>query len=90
MQEHIATVGSPVSEKHEVVDLLLSLPPSYDSLVNSLQLVQQGLTTPLETGNYLEQNEGMAVDITDCEGVIGSLIYHAMWEHSQRLLLLSE
>ena len=67
MQEHInkhkmliqdlAAVGSHVPEQRQVMELILSLPPSYDPLVNSLQLVQEGLTMKLLTGQLLLEEQ---------------------------------
>ena len=63
MQEHInkhkmlaqdlASIGPPVNEDRQVMELILSQPPSYDSLVNSLQLVEKGLTMKLLTSQLL-------------------------------------
>jgi len=41
--QDLAAIGSPVPEDRQVMELILSLPQSYDSLVNSLQLAQNGL-----------------------------------------------
>jgi len=67
MQEHInkhkvlvqdlAAIGNPVPEERQVMELILSLPPSYDSLVNSLQLVQEGLTMKLLTSQLLLEEQ---------------------------------
>jgi len=67
MQEHInkhkmlvqdlAAIGSTVPEERQVMELVLSLPPSYDSLVNSLQLVQEGLTMKLLTSQLLLEEQ---------------------------------
>jgi len=55
--QDLAAIGSPVPEERQVMELILSLPPSYDSLVNSLQLVQEGLTMKLLTSQLLLEEQ---------------------------------
>ena len=67
MQEHVnkhrmlvqslTAIGAPVAEQRQVMELVLSLPPSYDSLVNSLQLVEQGLTMKLLSSQLLLEEQ---------------------------------
>ena len=51
--QNLAAIGHPVSEERQVVELLLSLPEKYDSLVNSLALLQDDLTLKVLTDQLL-------------------------------------
>jgi len=55
--QDLAAIGSHVPEDRQVMDLILNLPPSYDSLVNSLQLVQESLTMKLLTSQLLVEEQ---------------------------------
>ena len=67
VQEHInkhkllvrelAAIGQKVDDDRQVMELVLSLPPSYDALVNSLQLVQEGLTMKLLESQLLLEEQ---------------------------------
>ena len=72
--QDLAAIGSPVPEDRQVMELILSLPQSYDSLVNSLQLVQNGLTMKLLTSQLLlEEQKRKERDI----GETGAAMYSA-------------
>jgi hypothetical protein len=45
--QDLQAVGVTVPEDRQVMELILSLPPSFDSIVNSLQLVKDGLSLKL-------------------------------------------
>ena len=55
--QDLAAIGSHVREDRQVMELILNLPPSYDSLVNSLQLVQESLTMKLLTSQLLVEEQ---------------------------------
>ena len=55
--QDLAAIGSHVPEDRQVMELILSLPPSYDSLVNSLQSVQEGLAMKLLTTQLLLEEQ---------------------------------
>ena len=55
--QDLAVIGSHVPEERQVMELILSLPPSYDSLVNSMQLLQEGLTLKLLISQLLLEEQ---------------------------------